>query len=64
MQIHYFTKLACHFVDVGSVVAVSLPQKETTALMRCLDDVNILEKIGYHKKLEADRLIESVLLFI
>lgn len=54
IRTHHFTKMAKSLVEIGSVAAVSLPPKTTIASLRCLDDIDLLEKIGYFKKTGDD----------
>lgn len=49
-EIHHYTHLAKHFLDVGSVAAVYLSPKSTVASLRICNNEDLLEKIGFKQK--------------
>lgn len=54
IRTYHFTKMAKSLIEVGSVAAVSLPSKTTIASLRCLDNTDLLDRLGYFKKSGAE----------
>lgn len=47
-DVHHFTEKAKHYLEVGSVAAISLSSKSTISTLKIDNNEDILENIGYN----------------